>query len=97
MDTVKVVEIRKTRKPGPLRAFADIEIGDVVIKDFRVMQDNGRPYVKAPFSTYRDKDGEMKFRQIVILPDELRGRIDNLILSEYYLREKERQNDRPIK
>jgi hypothetical protein len=58
------------------------------------MQDNGRPYVKAPFSTYRDKDGEIKFRQVVILPDELRGRIDNLILSEYYLREKERQNEK---
>jgi len=93
MDMVKVIEIRKTRKPGPLRAFVDVRLGNLLVKDFRVMQDNGgRPYVKAPFSTYKNKNGELCFRQIIDFPDEVRGQVDAAILSAFY-REKENHYD----
>ena len=93
MDEVRVIEIRPTRKPGPLRAFADLKFGNLLVRDFRVMQDNGgRPYVKAPFSTYKNKNSELCFRQIVDLPDEVRGQVDTAILSAFY-REKEKHYD----
>lgn len=93
MDTVEVVEIRQIRKQGPLRAFVDLKFGDLLVRDFRVMQDNGgRPYVKAPFSSYKNKNGELCFRQIIDLPDEVRGQVDTVILSAFY-REREKRHE----
>lgn len=91
---IQVVGLRFLPGDRPLKGFADIQLGDLILKDFRVMKDNGgKPYVKAPFTTYRDKTGQLRFRQIIDLPAEVRGRIDNMILSEYN-REKDRRNDR---
>jgi hypothetical protein len=54
------------------------------------MQDNGgKPYVKVPFTTYKDRAGELRFRQIIDLPDAVRGQIDVAILNAFYQREKE--------
>jgi hypothetical protein len=55
MEIVKVIEIRPTRKPGPLKAFADIEIEGLLLRDFRIYQVNGKPTVRNPFSTYKDQ------------------------------------------
>ena len=41
MDTVKVIEVRKTRKPGPLRVFVDVRFGDLLVTNFRVFQTDG--------------------------------------------------------
>ena len=41
------------------------------------MKENGkRPHVKVPFSTYKDQKGRIKFRPILILPEEVKGEID---------------------
>jgi len=89
MDEVRIIEIRPTRKPGPLRAFVDVRLGNLLVRDFRVMKGNGsKAYVKGPFATYKDKTGQLRFRQIIDFPDEVRGRIDAAILSAFY-REKE--------
>lgn len=45
---------------------------------------SGRPYVKAPFQTYKNSAGEIQFRQIVDLPDEVRGQVDTMILAAFY-------------
>jgi len=92
MDEVRVIEIRLLTDVRPLRAFVDIQLGNVVIRDFRVMKENGkRLYVKAPFSTYKDQTGQLKFRPIVVLPDEVRGEIDLAMLNAYQ-REKEKNS-----
>jgi DNA-binding cell septation regulator SpoVG len=84
MEEVKVIEIRPLKDRRPLRAFADVRVGSVVIRDFRVMKENGkRLYVKVPFSTYKDQTGQLRFRPIVVLPDEVRGEIDLAILNAY--------------
>ena len=83
-DRVKVMQIRPLSDGRPLKAFADVQLGDVVIRDFRVMKENGiRLYVKAPFSTYKDQTGQLRFRPIIVLPDEVRGEIDLAILNAY--------------
>ncbi len=40
MDAVKVIEVRKTRKPSPLRAFVDVRFGDLLVTSefFRPME-----------------------------------------------------------
>ncbi len=93
---IKVTEIRLLNNGRFLKAFADVQIGNITVRDFRVMQDSGKPYVRAPHTTYKDSTGTLRFRQIVDLPDEVRGEVDTLILSEYYRhREKELRDEKP--
>ena len=95
MNEVKVIEIRPLGDGRPLKAFVDIQLGSVVIRDFRVMKENEkRLYVKVPFSTYKDQTGQLKFRPILVLPDEVRGQIDLAILNAYQ-REMEKRNGQP--
>jgi len=90
---IEVLSVRLFPGHKTTRAFIDIRLDDVVIKDFRVIQNGGKPYVKAPFTTYKNQNGELCFRQIIDFPDEVRGRIDAAILSAFY-REKEQVHDR---
>jgi len=87
---IGILDLRLMPGGRTLKAFADILINDIRVNDFRILQTNGRVYVKAPFTTYKNKAGEIAFRQIIHLPDEVRGRIDTMLLSEYYHRERER-------
>ncbi len=89
---IKVVEIRPLNDGRTLKAFVDMKIGDLIIKDFRVLKEDGkRPYVKVPFVTYKDQTGQLKFKPIVVLPDEVRGEVDLAILNAYQ-REKEKRS-----
>lgn len=90
---VKVLEIRFPQGGKATLAFIDILIYGIKICDFRVMQNGGKPYVKAPFTTYKNQTGELCFRQIVDFPAEVRGRIDNAILSEFYRKRENRDAD----
>jgi DNA-binding cell septation regulator SpoVG len=92
---IKVVDIRFHPFNGKLtRAFADIQLGNIIIRDFRVMKEEGRqPYVKVPFSTYKGQTGQLKFRPTVILPDKMRNEVDLAILNAYQ-REKEKRDGR---
>lgn len=96
MDTVKIVEIRKTRKPGLLKAFVDVQIGSMMVTDFRVFQENGgRARVEVPMTTWRDPTShELRFKPVVTLPGELKGRIESEILSSYYRMMEENEHDR---
>lgn len=95
-EQIKVLELRLFPFCKKfVRAFADVQIGGLILKDFRVMQINGgKPYVKAPFTTYKDKTGQLRFRQIIDLPSEVRGQVDNAILHAFYQREKEQNHAR---
>ncbi len=95
MDKVTVIEIRLTRKPGPLRAFADAQIGNVIVTDFRVFQENGeQARVEMPTATWRDtKNRELRFKPVITLPGDLKGRIESEILSCYYRAMERNEND----
>jgi len=93
---IKVVDIRLVNSFAnnvkSTQAFVDVQFGDIIIRDFRVMKENGkRPYVKVPFSTHKDQTGQLKFRPTIILPDEVRGEVDLAILNAYQ-REKEKDD-----
>ncbi len=91
---IRVLEIRMLPGDKTTKAFCDIEVNGIQIRDFRVMQNGGKPHVKAPFSTYKNQTGEICFRQIIDLPVEVRGQVDTAILSAFY-RMKERTHEQP--
>ena len=89
---IEILDLRVIESGKSLRAFADVKLGEITIRDFRVVKEHGkRPHVKAPFSTYKDQKGQLRFRPIVILPEEVRGEVDLAILNAYQ-REKEHRN-----
>jgi len=89
---ISIKEIRLQPGDKVTKAFVDIALDDVTVRDFRVCQHNGgRPYVRAPFTSYRNRQGEVSFNQIVDLPEEVKGQVDTLILSVFY-REQEQAN-----
>ncbi len=90
---IEVLQIRCSPRDRPLRGFADVRVGAFVLRDFRIMRENGgKPYIKAPFVTYKSKGGKLKFHQIIDLPAEVRGQVDTAILSAFYAREKEEKD-----
>jgi DNA-binding cell septation regulator SpoVG len=86
---IKVLEIRLLQSNKSTRAFADIRLDDIVVRDFRVYQTNGKPSIRNPFTTYKDVDGNLKFRQLVDLPSNVEAEVHSMILSEYFRRLKE--------
>ena len=54
---IQILEIRFMKGGKATRGFADICIGEITIKDFRIYQANGKPFVRNPFSTYKDQAG----------------------------------------
>jgi len=90
---VRVLSIRLLPGSKATRAFADVEIGGISIRDFRVYQTNGKPSVRNPFTAYKDHEGNLLFREIITLPPNVKAEADALILSEYFRRLKESRHE----
>jgi hypothetical protein len=89
---IAILEMRMLPGCKSTRAFCDLKIESITIRDFRVYQTNGKPSVRNPFSTYKDHEGNLTFREIVSLPPTVQTEAHALILSEYFRRLKEREN-----
>ena len=88
---IEVVSLRLVEpKESGLRGFADVKLDTILIRDFRIIQRNGKPFIEGPHTTFK-KNGQMMFNQIVNFPDELRVRIDTAILTAFF-RERENEN-----
>ena len=88
---IEILEIRLIEpKESGLRGFADVKLDTILVKDFRIIQRNGKPFIEGPHTTFK-KNGQMMFNQIVSFPDELRVRVDTAILTAYF-REKEQED-----
>lgn len=74
------------------RAFCDVGIDGITLRDFRVYQTNGKPTVRNPFTSYKDFDGNLKFRQIVDLPSNVQAEVNAIILTEFFRRLKENRD-----
>jgi hypothetical protein len=90
---IRVLEVRFMPGSKATRAFADIRIGEITIRDFRIYQPNGKLSVQNPFTAYRDRAGNLCFRQIINLPASVENEAHALILAEYFRRLKGRGND----
>ena len=91
---IHVLELRLLPGNKTTKAFCDVRIGAITIRDFRVYQTNGKPSVRNPFTTYKDHDGNLSFRQILDLPSNVQAEVNALILSEYFRWLKENRDEK---
>jgi hypothetical protein len=72
---IKVIELRFMNSGKALRAFADIQIGNWIIRDFRIIKNNGtRAFVSPPQISWKDPEsGEIKYKGIFTFPADKHG------------------------
>jgi len=90
---VEVLEIRlRDNGKSSLKGFCDIKINDIILRDFRILKSDGRkPQIVPPQISWKDKDGIIRYRTVVTLPDELEGEVSRLILNTWH-QEMEKRN-----
>ena len=93
MNEVRVIEIRPLSDGRPLRAFVDIQVGDWIIYEWRIIKKDGqRAWVSVPMASWKDLDHKVRYRALLSIPDELKQRIEVAILSAW---EKEMNHGSP--
>jgi len=82
---IKVLDIRLMTPGRSLKAFADVQVGDWIIHDFRVIKQNGqKAFVSPPQVSWKDPEtGEIRYKGILTIPSEQKQRIDVQILSVF--------------
>lgn len=82
---IEVIEIHLQRGDRPLRAFASIRVGDWTIHDWRIVRqnENERAWVSVPQTSWRDREGKVRYRALLSIPGELMQRICVAILSAW--------------
>lgn len=81
---IRVIDIRLLNSDKALKAFVDVQVGDWLIYDWRVTkQDGQRAWVSVPQTSWKDKDGKVRYRALLSIPGELKQRIEVAILSAW--------------
>ncbi len=82
---VEVLSITHVENRGSLRAFVNIRIGDLLIYDCRIIQENGKKaWVSMPVLTYNVQDGKPKYKPSVQITDEkLKNEISEAVLKAW--------------
>ena len=85
MNEVTIIEIRLLIDGRSLKAFADVQVGDWIIHDFRVIKQNGqRLSVIPPQASWKDPEtGQIKFKGILTIPPEQKQQISIKVLHAY--------------
>ncbi len=90
---IEVINFRLLPGNGPIKALADILVGDWDIYEWRIHQASGqRAQVLYPHVSWKNKEGHVRYRALLSIPGELRQRIEVAILSAW---EKERESGFP--
>lgn len=81
---LEVLDIRLMPPGRPLKGFADIKLDGIVVREFRIIKENGRRlWVASPQISWKDPNGQIKYKTVITLPDELKGQIDLVILKRF--------------
>ena len=81
---INILEFRFMAGDKPLRAFVDLKIGDWIIREWRIIKENGkRSRVAPPQISWKGQDGQIQYKTVVTLPNELKGEIDLAILKRF--------------
>jgi hypothetical protein len=86
---ISVLDIRILPGHKSTRAFVDVGIEKMIVRDFRIYQTNGKPSIRNPFTSYKDRTGEINFREIITLPPNVQSEVNAMILSAYFRRLRE--------
>lgn len=96
MQDIKILKIRPifNGEGRNLKAFCDIQIGEIVINEWRIFHRPGQMIsIVSPQTTWKDKDGRVQYRSIVSIPSELKQQIDAAIISTWK-REEEKESEK---
>lgn len=81
---VELIAVRPIVSNGPIKAFVDIKLGDLVIHEFRIIKRDGqRLQIQTPITSWRGRDGIIRYRSLFSAPAELMQRIEVTILSAW--------------
>ena len=87
MNKIEVVSLRLVDpKESGLRGFADISVEGIILRDFRIVHRNGRPFIEPPHITVR-KNGQQFYNQLVTFPEEMKVQVETAILAAYFQKE----------
>lgn len=90
---IQIVEIRLLSSNRPLKAFADVQVGDWIIYEWRIIKKDGqRAWVSVPMASWKDVDGKVRYRALLSVPGELKQRIEVAILSAWEKEERSENN-----
>ena len=85
-NSIPITVVGKRILPGdrPVKAFYDVQIGDWMTFDWRLIKKDGqRAYVSVPQTSWRDAFGKIQYRALLSIPGELKQRIEVAILSAW--------------
>lgn len=81
---IQVIELRLLPGDRPLKAFCDVKLNGMVIREFRIIKENDkRPWIVSPQISWKDQSGQIKYKTVVTLPGEVKGQIDFAILKRF--------------
>jgi hypothetical protein len=84
---IRIVRVRAVDR-GNLKGFADVQLGGVLVRDFRIIQQAGhRPWVSPPQRSWEGDDGKPYYAAIVELSDTLKPRVERAILAAWQAEE----------
>jgi DNA-binding cell septation regulator SpoVG len=85
-DKFHILRVRKNNESGVVKGFADVQIGgDITIFSIKILQDGGDFFCAMPSEKfYSEVAGRELTRSIIHLPHDLRARIYERILREWY-------------
>ena len=82
---IKILNIRLQNSGRPLKAFIDIVLENLIVRDFRIIKENGKRLVVAcPQVSWKDRIGLIKYKTLITFPDDVKGELDIAILSAYH-------------
>ena len=93
--TIEVLDIRILNGDRSLRAFADVKINNWIIREWRIIQEAGkRPLIVSPQVSWKNPAGNIQYKTIITVPDEIKGELDRIILNRYIEETEKRQDAR---
>ncbi len=80
---IEVVSFRLVARPGPLKAYVDIRLGELTIRNWRIAQlDGKRIAVHPPQVAWKDPaTNEWRYAALVNLPSDLKQHVEFAVLS----------------
>lgn len=80
---IQVIDIKKV-SVGNVRAFVNLKINDILIHDFRIVQqENQKPWVSVPQVSWKDREGKTHYKNLIELPKEVKEEVNRAILAHW--------------
>jgi len=77
---IKLVNIEKVNQEH-LKYLVDIQIGEIITRQWRVVSSGGKTFVAAPQVTFYDESGKGHRQTLISVPPNIRESVEHLIFS----------------